>query len=146
MSNLNLIDELRKRANVSYEDAKEALEKCNDDLVEALIYLEKQNKVKEEKPSESIIDKIINLIKKGNVTKFIVQKNDNIILNLPVTLVVIITVVAPYIAIPGIVLALITGHKLRFQDENGQDMKVNEDLEKVSIAVDNAKSKVAKNL
>ena len=39
--NLELIDELRKRANVSYEDARDALEKCNGDMVEALIYLEK---------------------------------------------------------------------------------------------------------
>ena len=45
---LELIDELRKRANVSYEDAKDALEKCNGDIVEALIYLEKQNKTKTE--------------------------------------------------------------------------------------------------
>lgn len=35
--NLNQIDELKKRANVSYEDAKDALEKCNGDLIEALM-------------------------------------------------------------------------------------------------------------
>lgn len=38
------IDLLRKRANVGYKEAKEALEKCNGDIVEALSYLEEQNK------------------------------------------------------------------------------------------------------
>ncbi|EQB88870.1 hypothetical protein M918_22970 [Clostridium sp. BL8] len=41
---LENIDEVRRRANVSYEDAKAALEMCNDDLVEALVYLERQKK------------------------------------------------------------------------------------------------------
>ncbi|WP_369702635.1 UBA domain-containing protein [Clostridium moutaii] len=40
------IDSLRKRANVNYKKAKEELEKCNGDLVEALLYLEEQNKIK----------------------------------------------------------------------------------------------------
>lgn len=140
--NLDLIDELKKRANVSYEVAKDALEKCNGDIVEALIYLEKQNKVKTEVPSESLIDKIIKLIKKGNVTKFIIQKGENIVLSLPVTLIVIITIFAPYVAIPGVILALILGYKLSFKGENGEDLKVNRDLEKVSQVVDNAKNKI----
>ena len=40
---LEKIDEVRKRANVSYGEAKEALESCNGDVVEALIYLEKED-------------------------------------------------------------------------------------------------------
>ena len=44
--NLEQIDELRKRANVSYEDAKNALEQNAGNLIEALVYLEKQNKIK----------------------------------------------------------------------------------------------------
>ena len=49
--NLEQIDELRKRANVSYEDAKNALEQSDGNLIDALVYLEKQNKIKpEEKP------------------------------------------------------------------------------------------------
>ena len=44
--NLEQIDELRKRANVSYEDAKNALEQNEGDIIKSLIYLEKQNKIK----------------------------------------------------------------------------------------------------
>ncbi|AGK96296.1 DUF4342 domain-containing protein [Clostridium pasteurianum] len=137
---VELIDELRKRANVSYEEAKEALEKCNGDLVEALIYLEKQNKVKSDEGS-SFFNIIKKIIKKGNTTKFIIKKKDNIILSLPVTIVVIITVFAPYVAVPGLILALITGHRFRFKGKNGEPAKVNETLDKISNVVDTAKKK-----
>jgi len=51
--NLEQIEALRERANVSYGEAKEALEVCDGDLVEALIYLEKNNKIKSERCSAS---------------------------------------------------------------------------------------------
>lgn len=45
MTNLEQIEKLRERANVSYSEAKDALEGANGDLLEALISLEKQGKV-----------------------------------------------------------------------------------------------------
>ena len=42
---LEQIDFLRERANVSYREAKEALEETGGDIVEALVMLERQNKV-----------------------------------------------------------------------------------------------------
>lgn len=45
MSNFDSVEKLRERANVSYEDARTALDACGGDLLEALIYLEKQGKV-----------------------------------------------------------------------------------------------------
>jgi hypothetical protein len=139
--NLELIDELKKRANVSYEDARDALEKCNGDIVEALIYLEKQKKIEPEKCS-GFFERVKRIITKGNNTNFIVKKKDKIILSLPVTIVVIITILAPYISIFGILLALLTGHRIKFQGKNGDDMKVNETLDKVSDTVDNVKRKL----
>jgi len=139
--NLELIDELRKRANVSYEDARDALEKCNGDMVEALIYLEKEKKIKPENDN-SFFEKIKGIITKGNNTNFIIKKKDKMILSLPVTIVVIITVFAPYVAIPGILLALLLGYRIKFQGKNGDDMKVNETLDKVSDSVNNMKRKI----
>lgn len=47
MSNydFDMVEKLRGRASVSYEDAKAALDACGGDLLDALIYLEKQGKV-----------------------------------------------------------------------------------------------------
>jgi len=71
---LNQIDELRKRANVSYSDAKEALEKCNGDMLDALVYLEKNNKGQTAK--QGLFDKISALLKKGSKKRLIIQKQE----------------------------------------------------------------------
>lgn len=142
---LENIDELIKRTNVGYEDAKEALENCNDDILEALIYLEKQNKIKSGAANQkeySLWDKIKKLIKKGNETRFIIKKRDSIVLSMPVTAAVIITIIVPYIVGVALVIALITGHRLKFESKNTDTTKVNEVLSKVSDTVDTAKKKL----
>jgi hypothetical protein len=45
MADIELVEKLRERASVSYDEAKEALDACDDDLLEAIIYLEKRGKV-----------------------------------------------------------------------------------------------------
>ena len=45
MDELEKLDKLRERANVSYEEAKEALTISNGDLLDAIVYLEKSGKV-----------------------------------------------------------------------------------------------------
>ena len=52
MEKLKLVDKLKNKANISYEEAKDALEKSNWDMLEAMLYLEAHGKVK--KPSLSI--------------------------------------------------------------------------------------------
>ena len=145
--NLEQIDELRKRTNVSYQDTKKALEECNGDILEALIYLEKQKKTKpEEKETTDYLNNFIRfakkIIKKGNETKFIISKKDSIILTLPVTIVVIVTIFAPYITVFSLIIALLTGHRIKFQGKNGEDMKVNKTIDKVSDSVVNIKKKL----
>lgn len=45
MATLEQVERLREKANVSFEDAKAALDETGGDLLNALIYLEKQGKV-----------------------------------------------------------------------------------------------------
>lgn len=45
MATLEQVEKLRERANVSYDEAKAALDASNGDMLDALIYLEKQGKV-----------------------------------------------------------------------------------------------------
>jgi hypothetical protein len=44
MATLEHVEKLRARANVSFEEARDALEACNGDLLDALILLERQGK------------------------------------------------------------------------------------------------------
>ena len=52
MDKLKLIDKLREKANISYEEAKIVLENNNWNILDALLYLEESGKL--EKPSVSI--------------------------------------------------------------------------------------------
>lgn len=46
MEQLEKVEKLRQRADVSYEEAREALEASGWDLLDAMVYLEKKGKVK----------------------------------------------------------------------------------------------------
>ena len=46
MDNLTMIETLRERADISYEEAREVLAQAGDDLLEAIVLLEKQGKIK----------------------------------------------------------------------------------------------------
>ncbi|HBV98386.1 MAG: ubiquitin [Peptococcaceae bacterium BICA1-7] len=45
MTTLEQVEKLSVMANISYEEAKDAIDKSNGDLLEAIIYLEKQGKI-----------------------------------------------------------------------------------------------------
>lgn len=143
--NLEQIEALRERANVSYAEAKEALEMCNGDLVEALIYLEKNNKVNSSKcnvNSVGIWEMIKKIIRKGNSTRFVIKKDEREVLSMPVTVAVIAAIVATPLVVIGLVLAIATSHRFRFESKNGDGMEINKTLDKVSEAVDSAKQKI----
>jgi Transcription factor homologous to NACalpha-BTF3 len=136
--NLELIDLLRSRANVSYEDAKDALEKCNNDIVEALVYLEKQKKTRNDHKAvneASFGETIKHLIKKGNETKFIISKNEITVLNIPVNIAIISTVVFPPLAIGGLAVAIFTHHNIRFEKNSGESVDVNSAFDKMCTAI-----------
>lgn len=45
MEDIKLIEKLKDKANISYEEAKEVLENNNWDILDAIIYLEKKGKI-----------------------------------------------------------------------------------------------------
>ncbi len=151
--NLEQIEMLRERANVSYGEAKEILEKCHGDVLEALIYLEGQSKVKAAKSEatecgfgttvKGLLKSTGKLIKKGNEIKFIVRKKDNTVVDLPLNLVLLTTVLVPPVTVIGVLLALFTNHRIAFKKPDGRDMEINKTLDKISTAVNTVSSQVA---
>jgi len=143
---LEQIDLLRERANASYQDAKEALEKSNNNLVEALVYLEKENKIKASPKTcdRRFIERAKYIVKKGNETKFIIKKDNNNIINLPVTAAIIIGVVATPVAIIGIPVALLTNHRIKIEKENGEEAQVNKIFDTVSDKVNSMADMLSK--
>jgi len=134
-ASLELIEMLRERAHVSYEEARTALENCNDDIVEALIYLEKQGKIRSsarETKKSGFIATVKKLIKASFVTKFIISKDQDTIMNLPLAIVIIFTLLVPPLAIIGLLVALFAGCKIRMEKPGCEDMKINKTFDDMS--------------
>ncbi|WP_139902108.1 DUF4342 domain-containing protein [Clostridium thermarum] len=135
---LEMIDMLRQRANVSYEEAKTALEACGGDMVEALVYLERNNKIKTtnyNSPECGFINSVKRLIKKGQETRFLMTKQDKIVINVPVNVVVLTTIFAAPVTIAGVAVGLFTNHRIKFIKPDGGNMEINKVLDKMSAAV-----------
>lgn len=114
-NNLEMVDLLRSRANVSYEDAKTALEACDYDVVEALIELEKKDKIRKnrcerarhhENNFKSFCKEVMNI-------KFLIKKNKNVVMNIPLVIVALFAVVTLPLFIIFLGIAIITGHKFQ---------------------------------
>ncbi|MEA4925757.1 MAG: DUF4342 domain-containing protein [Syntrophomonadaceae bacterium] len=144
---LELIEMLRERADVSYEEARDALEKCNSDVVEALIYLEKQNKIKTDPKDNSCASGFGASVKKAvktcNETRFQINKNEQNIIDLPVTIGIITTVIAPPLTVVGLLAALFTGHKIRLERPGHEEFKFNKTLDDISNAATKVSAQVA---
>jgi len=144
---LELVEMLRDRARVSYEEARAALEKCEGDIVEALVYLEQQGKIKPPQPPTTCMSgfgaKLKKWFKACNETKFIVSKNNDKIIDLSLTVVIIVTVFVPPLTLIGLLVALFTGFKIRLERPDSSDMQINKTFDDMSSAATKISEQVA---
>ncbi|MBF8981991.1 DUF4342 domain-containing protein [Lutibacter sp. B2] len=140
---LEKIDLVRDRTGVSYKEAKQALENTNGDIIEAIIYIEeKKNSTWSSSVSEAgneVLEKIKDVIKKGNVTKIILKKDEDIIMNIPVTAGAVGALISPPIAMLGFATALLSKCKIEIIKTDGKVIDIQEMAEDT---LDNAKSKM----
>lgn len=118
MENLDKIDILRSRMNVGYEEARKALETAGWDVVEALVILEQDEKSHKEEifvRGNELVEKIKDLVRKGNVTKIRVKQDDKILVEIPVTAGVVGALLAPQLAIIGAVATLVSRSTLEIE-------------------------------
>lgn len=129
MEELNKIDQIRKRMGVTYQQAKEALDQNDGDVVAALIYLEKNDKKwdsKLEEKGHQLTEYIRDLIKKGNVTKVRLKKGEKVVFEVSGTVSVLgiggAILVPPlaFIGVVGTVAALINNYRLEIIYDDGK--------------------------
>lgn len=120
---LEQIDLVMQRANVPYSDAKEALEACNGDVVEALLYLEKTERIRPQPATSS--DKVTSFINKLNATTFIMKKKERIYVNVPLSIALIAIILCFHVSVVAIIIALIMGVKISIVGENDIATKIN---------------------
>lgn len=87
---LEKIELVKDRTGVNYKEAKDALIKADGSVVDAIIMIEDEidlaPKSKAGDQASHLIDRVKQLVKKGNVSKIVVKKDEEVILNIPVSL------------------------------------------------------------
>ncbi|CAK7078695.1 ubiquitin [Tissierella sp. P1] len=141
---LEQIDLIRKRANVSYKEAKEALEKFNGSIVETLSFLEEQNKIKSEGgiKDSSFMKNIQDSASRLNKINFIIYKNEKTVLNISSLIALTIGVFTLPFSIAVILLLVLTHHKIRLEKDNGEECSINDKIDKISNDLTSATDKI----
>lgn len=148
---LEKVDMVKERTGATYEQAKEALEICEGDVLEALIYIEKIQSVSEENNDSSkddanmvSIDELKawfkQIIEKGNVTRIKIKKDDNELIDVPVNAGIaagVIAIIIPSILAAGVIAAIATRITIEITMEDGSVEVVNKHVSKVANDVKN---------
>jgi len=126
---IDIIDEIVKRTGATYKEAKEAYENSDKDLLNAIIYIEEQ-KGKKNLKDDDILEELKKLVNEVNGTKIIVEKDNETVLNLPITAGAIGLVLAPLLSIGGLTLAVLSKYEITIIAKDGKKYNLNEKIEK----------------
>ena len=169
MERIEMVEKLMGKANVSYEEAQQALENTNWDLLDAMIYLERKGKIKTSQESKALVlakestnenseDKkekkqggigamfgrvcrfIKNIIRKGNKNYFEINKEGEKPIKISLTISALLLIIAFWPVAILLVVGLFLGYKYSL---TGPDIKcntVNDILGKASASAENIKN------
>ncbi|GAA0862561.1 DUF4342 domain-containing protein [Paraclostridium tenue] len=133
---LEKIDQVLERVpSASYKEAKEALVVTDGDILDAIIYLEqnkKSTKVKTKakekmenalgKDAEEMKCQLKEMLKRSNVIRIVVEKDNKTIMNIPLTVGVVGLALGPLVTLVGLSAAVIG--KFNIKVENEEDKTV----------------------
>ncbi|WP_459129501.1 DUF4342 domain-containing protein [Guggenheimella bovis] len=113
MENITLekVEEITKRKNVSFSEAKKALEQTDGNVLEALAMID-QNE------PNAMVDKVKDLIKKLHATKVSFEKPEKKLVNLPGTISLLLLIMAFPFTVVVSALLMFNGYKLKIRKEN----------------------------
>lgn len=150
---LEKIELVKDRTGVSYAEAKEALESAEGSVVDAIISIEETIDHNDSKSfggqGTAVIDSLKELVKKGNVSKILVKRDDEVVLNLPVNAGIVGAIIAPWGAVLGVVAAFGFKCTIEVVKDDGTIIDVSDSVsdkmgtvvEKSSVVADNLKDK-----
>ena len=107
---LEKIELVKDRTGVTYAEAKKALEEADGSVVDAIIAIEETVNSGDKKRAfgekgEALFASLKSLVKKGNVARILVKKDDDSILNVPVNAGILGICIAPLASVVAIVAA-----------------------------------------
>ncbi|HAS73775.1 MAG TPA: hypothetical protein DCS67_06490 [Clostridiales bacterium UBA8960] len=141
---LEKIDMLMERANISYKEAKEALELHDGDMVEALIHLEASNKTakgkagqkangnkgqahahvhmrRQGKSNSDFMDDVKKFFEKMHKTSFVVGNKSKRILDIPLTIAALLILFTMPVSMFILILPYLFGYKISVLDTEGKN-------------------------
>ena len=168
MTHYEMAEKLSEKMGVSLEKATAALEACDWELLDAALMLEKEvgqtgqqawtscDTAAEEKDAgqaarerrrgvvEGLGGMIRDLFNLGNRNRFEVRRDDELLLEVPVTVLVLLLIFAFWVCIPLLVIGLFAGCRYSFSgDELGRE-SVNQAMDKAAEAVERVKEEVTR--
>ena len=127
---LEKIELVKDRTGVTYKEAKEALEGADGNVVDAIIAIEETIDQKSPKKlgasGEALVAKMKEIVKKGNVSKILVTRDGDTIVNIPLSVGVLGTVIAPWGMIASIVAAFGFKCKIELIKDDGSVIDITE--------------------
>ncbi|TCK98471.1 uncharacterized protein DUF4342 [Natranaerovirga hydrolytica] len=170
MNNIEKIEYLKGKGNISYEEANKLLEANDGDVIKVLCEMEKQgllseeknkkkqnnsnkqsnnkqknnsnNKKQEESKQEKTFgDSLKELFNKGNENRLVIKRDNDLIANISINYTILFIILAPHLSIVTVILILLLGYKIRFKKD-----KKYRSSEKVNDFVEKAKKNVKKSV
>lgn len=130
---LEKIELVKDRTGVSYKEAKEALEAADGSVVDAIIAIEETVDVnKNNKAGEFVnetMEKIKELVKKGNISKISVKRDDETMVNIPVNVGIVGTIVAPWGVVAAAIAAFGFKCKIELTTDEGKVIDISQKAE-----------------
>ncbi len=171
MDNFEKVEKLVQKAGVTYEDAKNALERANGDLLDAMILLEREGKTNgpaastystqyEDQTQYIPVDAQTTNARGGNGSgkvkeifrkiwrilsrnAMVIEKNGDTVVKLPLWAVLLILLTCWWIVLILLIVSLFFGYRYSFRGE--ADLKVaNDVMEKAADAAEKAKEEFDK--
>lgn len=125
---LEKVDMVVDRTGVTFAEAKEALDKADGDVVDAIILIEKNRTSWSDDVADSgqqMIDKVKEILRKGNVTKITVKKDGEILMNIPITAAALGSIISAPLALIGLGSAIISKCTIEVLKEDGEVININ---------------------
>ena len=139
---LEKIELVRDRTGVTYREAKEALEAADGNVVEAIIAIEESVDGGVTRSTiakkDDLVNKMKEVVRKGKVSRILVTREGETLLNIPLSAGLVGTVIAPWGMIAGIAAAFGFKCNIEFVKEDGTAVDL---TGKATEFVDNAKEK-----
>ena len=127
---LEKIELVKDRTGVSYKEAKEALEQADGSVVDAIIAIEETIDISSKsslgEQGSAMIEKIKDAIRKGNISKITIKKDEEVILNLPVNIGLVGTLLFPWAVVASTIAALGTKCTIELLKDNGEVLNLSD--------------------